>query len=268
MTENTKTASFFSLPAELRNRIYELALVPTGGVFPTLDFGGKPSIALLSIPPIRREAEPMYWRQNSFCFNFTDQDVLDNAPEASAWMVAVGRNISSLGYLVITCRNRFELVLCHTEMNGKPALRVSHLYMTESWLNTYFGPPANDHISHITSSINYALRQLFADPDNLGIDLAAYYAHNLVGGLSQFLFHVQQKSTREFDPVTASALQFITGSTKYYLKKGAEARYDLSHVDLVSERSAEIVRRFMESMSVDRVLGEDVDTSSQTLGRI
>ncbi|KAK3648368.1 hypothetical protein LTR56_007485 [Elasticomyces elasticus] len=263
MTENTKTASFFSLPAELRNRIYELALVPAGGVFPTIDFGGKPSLALLAIPPIRREAEPMYWRQNSFCFNFDDQDVLNNAPEASAWMVAVGRNISSLGYLVITCRNRFELVLCHTEMNGKPALMVSHLSMTENWLNTYFGPPANDHISHITSSINYALRQLFADPDNLGVDLAAYYAHNLVGGLSQFLFHVQQKSTREFDPVTANAMQFITGCTKYCQKGSAGAS-----VDLVSERSAEIVRRSMESMSVDRVLGEDVDMSSLTLGRI
>ncbi|KAK5740527.1 hypothetical protein LTR17_004564 [Elasticomyces elasticus] len=226
MSFNTRPTSFFSLPAELRCQIYSHALAPPNGVHPTVESSEAPSVALLCIPPIRKEALPIYWRENRFHFELSEKDIIANAPQASAWMVATGPNVPLLGGLIISHEDRFSLELGHAKIRGKPVLVVKRLTLgyghhgiNEHGTNhaeqfpLIYGP--YNHFP-VQASINYALRQLYEDPNNLGVDLASYYAHNLVGGLAQFLYHVQVRGSWQFDPFFANALQFITGCTRYY----------------------------------------------------
>lgn len=62
--QTTRKTTFFSLPAELRNRIYDLALIHPEEVKVTKRFK-EPSI-LQSHPQIRHEARKLYYRNNTF----------------------------------------------------------------------------------------------------------------------------------------------------------------------------------------------------------
>ncbi|TKA79432.1 hypothetical protein B0A55_03496 [Friedmanniomyces simplex] len=124
---------FFNLPAQLRNHIYELALVPSDAVRPTEIENDPPATTpLAACPRIRSEAEQIFWRQNTFHFNRNIEALLAGAPEASRWMFAVGwKRIRYVKSLIITYKTRFSLELGRSPINGKPALVLESLAMAK-----------------------------------------------------------------------------------------------------------------------------------------
>ncbi|KAK5701729.1 hypothetical protein LTR97_004547 [Elasticomyces elasticus] len=200
-TASTHTPTgFFDLPPEVRNSIYDYALVPANGIRPLDPTAEVPNTALLAASPlIKAEAEKMYWESNRVVFELSNRDVLAGAPAAAEWLLAAGsEKIAKLSSLTITRGARFSIELCHGLYNGNtPGLVLQNLHLAPAHWDVSWGPaPYVYDSSHVTASINFALRQLYAEPD---LDLASHFGHNLVGGLAQFLAPLDWRCSWDYD---------------------------------------------------------------------
>lgn len=181
----------------------------------------------------------MYWRQNTFRFDLTQEEVQAGIPLASAWLFNVGHKyMRHLGSLVISyCDHSgnelFFIELGHERIDGKPTLALkdlSNAVVNDLWQQqitfaaTYnlAAPNSTKHdLTHIRGSINYALRQLFQQPD---FNLASWCGHNLVGGLAGLLLNCHEKEHWDYHPFYENALEYIKGS-----KVTVASRDSLSH---------------------------------------
>ncbi|KAK1085746.1 hypothetical protein LTR33_001921 [Friedmanniomyces endolithicus] len=217
-SSSTKPTGFSSLPAELRNKIYTLALHDSPPIHITSSTNDITDLALLQASPqTRSEAGPMRWSHSSFHFDLTTQDILLNAPFASRWLSAFGTHrIRYIKELTISHADRFSVTLGHEMMaNRKPALVLKQLTMTGADdagnLPGSASRPLN--LAEVRASISSALTAMYCDAD---LDLAFYTEHNLVSGLAQFLHFVDHPYTSSLSAKYESALQFITGGTRFY----------------------------------------------------
>ncbi|KAK3659746.1 hypothetical protein LTR56_001110 [Elasticomyces elasticus] len=188
-TASTHTPTgFFDLPPEVRNSIYDYALVPANGIRPLDPTAEVPNTALLAASPlIKAEAEKMYWESNRVVFELSNRDVLAGAPAAAEWLLAAGsEKIAKLSSLTITRGARFSMELCHGLYNGNTPGLVLH--------NLHLAPAHWD---------------LYAEPD---LDLASHFGHNLVGGLAQFLAPLDSRCSWDYDCSKYNALQAIMGN--------------------------------------------------------
>ncbi|KAK0362415.1 hypothetical protein LTR59_008850 [Friedmanniomyces endolithicus] len=220
LSSSTKPTGFSSLPAELRNQIYSLALNDSPPIRITNSTNDTTDLALLQASPqIRSEAGPMCWSRGTFQFELTAQDILLNAPFASRWLSAFGTHrIRYIKELTISHADRFSVTLGHEMLaNRKPALVLKQLTMAGADdagnLPGSASRPLN--LTEIRASISSALTAMYCDAD-LDLDLASYTEHNLVSGLAQFLHFIDQPYTSSLHPKYESALQFITGGTRFY----------------------------------------------------
>ncbi|KAK0256653.1 hypothetical protein LTR91_003951 [Friedmanniomyces endolithicus] len=217
-SSSTKPTGFSNLPAELRNQIYSLALHDSPPIRITNSTNDITDLALLQASPqICSEAGPMRWSRSTFHFDLTTQDILLNAPFASRWLSAFGTHrIRYVKELTISHADRFSVTLGHEMMaNHKPALVLKKLTMASADdagnLPGSVSRPLN--LAEVRASISSALTAMYADAD---LDLASYTEHNLVSGLAQFLHFVDRPFAASLDQNYESALQFITGGTRFY----------------------------------------------------
>ena len=250
---------FFGLPAELRNGIYEAALVRKEGVNPIADDKTDPDLSFLEISPrIRGESEHLCYTQNIFSFDLSYDEINAGAPLTSAWLHAVGhKRIRHVGGIKITHkfldREVFTLELTHGVIDNKPALVLKDLKIStdqpwdtfatslvQQWpqLANYGPRPLPYDDSPLRASISFALRHLYSNAE--GIDLASYCGRNLVGGLAQFLLYCDTLHAWDFDPCIANALQFIMGSTLLVPFDLASARLDeIKRVQALQEQEGQ-----------------------------
>ncbi|TKA61989.1 hypothetical protein B0A55_09988 [Friedmanniomyces simplex] len=102
---------------------------------------------------------------------------------------------------------------------GHPALVLKNLTIAKDqpWnrpgIPVWSGSETPHDLTPIRASIASALEAMYS---STSLDLASYTEHNLVPGLAQFLLSTSPAFRWRFDPDCASALQFITGATKFY----------------------------------------------------
>src|SRR5436190_16020525 len=71
MTTEDMPPNFFSLPGELRNRIYELRLVHQEPIYPWTDYNPRLGLTLALLranKTVHREASSLFYAQNRFDF--------------------------------------------------------------------------------------------------------------------------------------------------------------------------------------------------------
>lgn len=112
MAASKARMSFFRLSAELRNRIYELALVEKGHVKIQDGLGSppeRPPALLHTCRQIRAEALPIYYKQNTFLVVF-NRDSRYFKSTIGNWLCDIGRKMTSL---IPEIKIRFEMPSCY-----------------------------------------------------------------------------------------------------------------------------------------------------------
>ena len=89
MTTEDMPPNFFSLPGELRNRIYELRLVHQEPIYPWTDYNPRLGLTLALLranKTVHREASSLFYAQN--CFDFT----MGTPEDVASFLGQIGRN--------------------------------------------------------------------------------------------------------------------------------------------------------------------------------
>ena len=258
--------NFFDLPAEIRNQIYYEVLVPAGGVRPTQHIPppteaqqpsrsiadpsfyspgsypaeegiseqhfsqARPSL-LMAHPQIRRKADLLCLRNNSFVFELDYDDIVAGVPAISAWFRSLGsQGMRQVGSIVLYFRHHFTVEIGHAEVNERPTLVLQHLHLdteerdwetfprldpaTWAWEGTVTNP---DDDRPVIASIEQALRDTLDLPEQ-GLQIPGGY--NLLGGIAQFMLNLSASINWNFDFDWHNCSHFVKGEAYVKTDKG------------------------------------------------
>lgn len=187
-SETSVARTFFDLPPELRNAVYEQALREDSKVLPGT---GKEPALFKVCRQVREEALQMFYSLNDLEFYIWPSQI--HWPQAPAYRWAyyhIGGNSLEVGQCLSIKTNRFSLELEQKEIEGKVGLVLKPGNQS-----------LNDHGGVKYGSIQAALDFVFRNKE---MDMVPWLAHNVVHGIVQYMSCVSHAGK-------PTALEYIGG---------------------------------------------------------